>query len=101
MQWLARYLEHARQFEFLAGEAKDDLRLKRTLLRQVVVAYRMLAVKRADKFICQDRRSLHSEWRAAKIELSHLVISSRTATNRSASPFARPCLHAPTRRSNK
>jgi hypothetical protein len=42
--------EHARQFEFLTGEAKDDLRLKRTLLRQVV-AYRMLAVKRGRKTI--------------------------------------------------
>jgi hypothetical protein len=47
-QLLAGYLERARQFEFLAGETKDDPRFKRMLLRQVV-AYRMLAVKRADK----------------------------------------------------
>jgi hypothetical protein len=48
LQLLAGYLERARQFEFLAGETKDDPRFKRVLLRQVV-AYRMLAVKRADK----------------------------------------------------
>jgi len=48
LQLLAGYLERARQFEFLAGETKDDPRFKRMLLRQVV-AYRMLAVKRADK----------------------------------------------------
>ena len=48
MKLLAGYLERARQLEFLAGETKDDPRFKRMLLRQVV-AYRMLAVKRADK----------------------------------------------------
>lgn len=48
MKLLAEYLEHARQFELLAGETKDDLRLKRNMLRQVV-AYRTLAVKRAYK----------------------------------------------------
>ena len=48
MKLLAGYLERARQFELLADEAKDDPRFKRMLLRQVV-AYRMLAVKRADK----------------------------------------------------
>jgi hypothetical protein len=48
MQLLAGYLERARQFELLAGATTDDSRFKRMLLRQVV-AYRMLAVKRADK----------------------------------------------------
>ena len=48
LQLLAGYLERARKFEFLAGETKDDPRFKRMLLRQVV-AYRMLALKRADK----------------------------------------------------
>ena len=48
MKLLAEYLEHARQFELLAGEAKDDPRFKRAMLRQVV-AYRTLAVKRAYK----------------------------------------------------
>ena len=48
MKLLAEYLEHARQFEALAGETKDDPRLKRRMLRQVV-AYRTLAVKRAYK----------------------------------------------------
>jgi len=48
MKLLAEYLEHARQFELLAGETKDDPRVKRMMLRQVV-AYRMLAVKRAYK----------------------------------------------------
>jgi hypothetical protein len=47
MNWLARYLEQARQFEFLA-ETKDNPRFKRMLLRQAV-AYRTLAVKRADE----------------------------------------------------
>ena len=69
---LAEYLESALQFQLLAGETKDDPRFKRSLLRQVV-AYRMLAVKEPTSFICQDRRSLHSERRAAKIELSHLI----------------------------
>jgi hypothetical protein len=45
---LGGHLEHARQFELLAAETKDDPRFKRMLLRQVV-AYRMLAMKRADK----------------------------------------------------
>ena len=44
MKLLAGYLEHAILFELLAGETKDDPRFKRMLL-----AYRMLAVKRADK----------------------------------------------------
>jgi hypothetical protein len=48
MKLLAEYLEHARQFELLAEETKDEPRLKRKMLRQVV-AYRMLAVKRANK----------------------------------------------------
>ena len=48
MKLLAGYLERARQFELLAGATKDDRRFKRMLLRQVV-AYRMLAVKRADR----------------------------------------------------
>jgi hypothetical protein len=48
MKLLAEYLEHARQFELLADESKNDPRLRRMMLRQVV-AYRMLAVKRADK----------------------------------------------------
>jgi hypothetical protein len=64
MQLLAGYLERARQFELLAGATTDDPRFKRMLLRQVV-AYRMLAVKRADKLnLC---RSLHSERRVASI----------------------------------
>jgi hypothetical protein len=48
MKLLAEYLEHACQFEFLAEETKDEPRLKRKMLREVV-AYRMLAVKRANK----------------------------------------------------
>jgi hypothetical protein len=47
MKLLAEYLEHVRQFKLLADESKDDPRLRRMMLRQAV-AYRMLAVKRAD-----------------------------------------------------
>lgn len=47
MKLLAEYLEHARQFELLADGSKDDPRLRRMMLRQAV-AYRMLALKRAN-----------------------------------------------------
>jgi hypothetical protein len=42
LQLLAGYLERARQFEFLAGETKDDPRFKRMLLRQVVALMKKL-----------------------------------------------------------
>lgn len=49
MKLLGEYLEHARQFELLADGSKDDPRLRRMMLRQAV-AYRMLALKRANNF---------------------------------------------------
>ena len=72
MNWLARYLEHARQFEFLAGETKDDPRLKRMLLRQAV-AYRMLAVNRVDELHLPKPpfTALRTARRQNRIEPSH------------------------------
>ena len=51
MKLLAEHLEHARQFELLAEETKDDPHLKRAMLRQVT-AYRMFAMKRARADSC-------------------------------------------------
>ena len=72
MKLLAECLEHARQFELLAGETKDDPRLKRRMLRQVV-AYRMLAVKRADKLHLArpPLAALRTARRQNRIEPSH------------------------------
>ena len=72
MNLLAGYLERARQFELLAGETKDDPRFKRMLLRQVV-AYRMLAVKRADELHLPrpPLAALRTARRKNRIELSN------------------------------
>jgi hypothetical protein len=69
---LAQYLDCARQFELLAGETKGDPRLKRRMLRQVV-AYRMLAVKRADKLHLPKPQlaALRTASRKNRIEPSH------------------------------
>jgi hypothetical protein len=72
MKLLAGYLERARQFELLAGATKDDRRFKRMLLRQVV-AYRTLAVNRADKLHLPrpSLTALRTAHRKNRVERSH------------------------------
>jgi hypothetical protein len=74
MNLLAGYLERARQFELLAGATNDDPRFKRMLLRQVV-AYRVLAVKRADKLHLPKPplAALRTVRRQNRIEPSHPI----------------------------